>query len=380
MAIQLQGVSGVVAEVTTANQLATSMVQDVRLSGENSTVADLLAGATFTGTSVSTLGVAAIQVQVFSETNLTVQVQQSPQDPGVNWDSVDSWTYLASSTGADASRTVQAVGASVRVLVTNNGGVTTTQLRVTTVLCPVAEPLPRALTQAGSLRVQTVGGTSAAPQTQEVGLAAAKGAHVIIKPTDAGALGHYHLAMTSGTLAAALAANGQVFSFRWGHATNLCVITDIRCLFTTLTPFTAATLTDFGFDAFTARSFTVSPTGGTLATLTTNSMKKRTSFATTSLTAAMISTTAALTAGTQTLDAQPFANSSGRPNLTNAAAGTEQGNPGDPPLLEFRPEPGEHPLVLAQNEGFVIRNRTVWPAAGTGTVHVRVAWTECTAY
>src|SRR5688500_4900955 len=113
MAMQIQGVSGVVAEVSDESQLATTMVQDVRLSEENSTTADLLAGATWTGASASTLGVAAIQVQVFSDTNLTIQVQQSPQDPGANWDAVDTWTYVASSTAADAARTIQAVGASV---------------------------------------------------------------------------------------------------------------------------------------------------------------------------------------------------------------------------------------------------------------------------
>ena len=41
---------------------------------------------------------------------------------------------------------------------------------------------------------------------------------------------------------------------------------------------------------------------------------------------------------------------------------------------------GEHPIVLAQNEGLVIRNRTVWPAAGTGILQVEVAWAETTLF
>ncbi len=41
---------------------------------------------------------------------------------------------------------------------------------------------------------------------------------------------------------------------------------------------------------------------------------------------------------------------------------------------------GMHPIVLAQNEGIVIRNRTVWPAAGTGILMVALDWAEVAAY
>jgi hypothetical protein len=37
---------------------------------------------------------------------------------------------------------------------------------------------------------------------------------------------------------------------------------------------------------------------------------------------------------------------------------------------------GEHPVVLATNEGVTVRNRTVWPAAGTGQLLIEMAWTE----
>ena len=35
---------------------------------------------------------------------------------------------------------------------------------------------------------------------------------------------------------------------------------------------------------------------------------------------------------------------------------------------------------LAQNEGIVVRNRTVWPAAGTGILTVLLGWAEVTAF
>ena len=67
----------------------------------------------------------------------------------------------------------------------------------------------------------------------------------------------------------------------------------------------------------------------------------------------------------------------------DSAAGTPIELPlvNDPTLL-FEPDiaSGEHPLVLGQNEGFVLRNRAVWPAAGTGIIQVEVSWAEVTAY
>lgn len=128
-------------------------VQDIELSTTNSSTANLASAAAFTGTTETTLGVAAIQVCLFADQNCTVQVQQAQEDPGVNWNIVDSWTYTASSTGQDAARTVQAMGASFRTIVTNNGGSTTTAFRMTSVLAPIADTLPRGLTQQGNLRV-----------------------------------------------------------------------------------------------------------------------------------------------------------------------------------------------------------------------------------
>jgi hypothetical protein len=204
------------------------------------------------------------------------------------------------------------------------------------------------------------------------------------RPADYGALGFYQAAMNSGTLAAALAANTELFQFRWTDATRFAVVHYISLTFQPLTLFTAATLTDFGFDAFVARAWSAVGTGGTAATLTGNSFKTRTGMGTTLLNDMRISTTAALGAGTKSIDANPFAASVGKFQRVNPAAGTEETYV-NIPTLTWAPQVsnGEAPLVLAgtgNGEGFILRNRGVWPAAGTGEICVNVRWGEYTAY
>lgn len=217
----------------------------------------------------------------------------------------------------------------------------------------------------------------------EVGAFAAKGLHAILKPTDYGTLGHYRLSVVTGTLAAALAAGAVVFSARWGDATRFAAITYLSTRFLPLTPFTAATLTDHtSFNAFVGRSFTASHTGGTGLTLTGNNNKMRTSMGASLFTDMRISTTAALGGGTVTLDTQPFAQSIRKGNRVNPAAATEETiQPTTDGLdMDFSMAKGEHPILLAQNEGIVVTNRTVWPAAGTGILRVSIAWAELTAF
>jgi hypothetical protein len=217
----------------------------------------------------------------------------------------------------------------------------------------------------------------------DVGAAPASGLHHIAKPTDAGALGHYRVSVPTGTLTAGLAAGGQIFSLRWADATRLLVLKSLNVKVLTLTPFTGATLSDYGsVDAVVARSFTVAASGGTAVTLTGNNAKVRTSMATSLVNTMQVATTAALTAGTQTLDAQAFKSSLVRGNRTNPAAATEEAvaSTDNGLALNFNVSNGEYPIVLAANEGIVIRNRTVWPIAGTAMYVIDVAWAEVTAY
>jgi hypothetical protein len=223
------------------------------------------------------------------------------------------------------------------------------------------------------------GGTSGS--LVESGVAASVPMHTVNRAIPHGALGHYRLAATSGTMAAALAASAQVFTFRWLDATRFAVITRVKLTFQTLTPFTAATLTDFGFDMLKATAVSAGGGGTDLGALVKTKMRASMGASLTDVAGTIrISTTAALTALT-TLDATSIAQSLGDGNLTNPAGGTEEPLVNNPTLL-FQPDiaSGESPLILSQNEGFVLRNRTVWPAAGTGIVQVEVSWAEVTAY
>ncbi len=206
------------------------------------------------------------------------------------------------------------------------------------------------------------------------------------RPIDHGALGHYRLHAQTGTLAALAAGTasaGHIFAFRWGDATRLAVITKLKTRFLPLTLFTAATLTDHtSIDAFIVRSYTASHAAGTNLTPTGNNAKMRSNMGTSLVTDVRLSTTAALTNGTETFDAFPFAQSIRKANRVNPAAATEEVimPQTDGMELDFDMGGGDHPIVLAQNEGIVIRNRTVWPAAGTGILSVSVAWAEVAAF
>ena len=100
------------------------------------------------GTGTSTLGVNAIQIVVDSDKNVIVYVDQGRTDS--SFQVVDQFIYNPS-TDPDFGITVQAVGAYVRVRVKNTAAATATVI-VDTVLCPIVEALPRALTQKGSLK------------------------------------------------------------------------------------------------------------------------------------------------------------------------------------------------------------------------------------
>lgn len=191
------------------------------------------------------------------------------------------------------------------------------------------------------------------------------------RPLDYGALGSYSLSMLSGTMAAGLAANSEIFQFRWTDASRICVVHEILIdgLGGSATAFAA------GFakvDCLVARSFTAAGTGGTAATITGNNQKLRTSMGTTLLGEARCASTAALGAGTKTLDTQAI----GQYSFTvGTVASVQYLNQ----LALFSDDTyGDHPLILAQNEGFAIR-ATV-PATGTWQFGVTVRWTEVSAY
>jgi hypothetical protein len=193
------------------------------------------------------------------------------------------------------------------------------------------------------------------------------------RPIDYGTLGHYRIAQTV-ALVATQAVNGTLFSFRWGDATRFCIIGKLKI---SVMQTAAATATIMpSFQIFLARSFSVSDSAGTALVLTGNNAKKRTSMGSSLVTDARFSAVAAgLTAGTRTLDSNPIIELATQqvittPNATLYAAELDIGA-GD----------GNHPIVLAQNEGFIVRGPTiVFGAAGTANLLVEVSWAEVAAY
>lgn len=198
-----------------------------------------------------------------------------------------------------------------------------------------------------------------------------KAARVTLRPEDYGALGVYSLGSSNGTtqMAAGLAANANIFSARWTHASNLALIKRVQLsMGCGATAFAAGVAQ---FHCLVARSFTVVDSGGVSILPATNVNKLRTSMGTTLFGDMRISQTAALTAGTRTVDSNPLGSIvQGVPNVAG------QNILAPYPLFEARP--GEHPCVLATNEGILIQANV--PATGVWFFAVKIDWVELTAY
>lgn len=211
----------------------------------------------------------------------------------------------------------------------------------------------------------------------EVGAAAQKGLHSIVKPTDSGSLGHYSVGLLSGIIPAALGANSEIFQFRWSDATRFAVVRKIRISAAVTTTFFAAGV-PVQIDLVKATAWSGAGTGGTRVTPAAL-LKKRTAMGSTLVAASdiAIATTAALGAGTKTLEGTAMQAIVAAGPITASLDGTIIA-PGTI-LYQHEVGDGEYPLVLAQNEGFVIRSVAV-PATGTWQLAVQVDWAEVTAY
>jgi hypothetical protein len=210
-----------------------------------------------------------------------------------------------------------------------------------------------------AIQVQGNGGT-----TQEVD-ATFRAARVSLRPAEV--IGYYSVSGASGALTG-VAANGPVFSFR-NTGSNLMLIRRITMGFVVTTAFTAAQGLDY--QLFRANSFTASDTGGT-ALFTAGQNKHRNAF--TNITSApdiRISSTAALTAGTRTLETAGIGIAGGAAQALGAVM-----SPAD--ILEQ--DSGDYPLVLAQNEGFIIANGIAMAAGGVIRLQVSVEYAETAAY
>lgn len=186
-------------------------------------------------------------------------------------------------------------------------------------------------------------------------------------------LGAYSMGLTSGALAS-VAAGGTVFSFRWAPPTptQLCMVRRVEIGFSTVTAFGTAQALQYSMQI--ARNWSASDTGGTAALFTqTNTGKMRTTMPTSAFAGGgqiMIANIGANSAGTRTLDTQAIMFLQGS---STAIATTLPSTP------IFQHSSGDYPLILANNEGFIINNVQLMGATGVINLTVNVEWMELAA-
>ncbi len=238
------------------------------------------------------------------------------------------------------------------------------------------------------LQVQGAGGSIA-----EVGAFAAKGMHAIVKPQDYGALGHYRAVMTTGTIAAGMAANGELVQMRWVDATRFCIIQEVSILeFRNIT--TAFVAGPFQFNVVRSTAWSADGSGGGVVSVADPQLQARAAAMGASLfsTGFRLATTAALGAGTKTFDTLPMGACFGNVGSTPAIAQyyipavTSPVIGGSGPGIELvHPDigTGEHPIVLTSNGGSTsegISIRATVPGTGTWIASFLVKWCEVTAF
>lgn len=189
------------------------------------------------------------------------------------------------------------------------------------------------------------------------------------RPVDVGALGAYSLGLSSGIMAAGLAANANIASLRYGGSGVALVKQVLFGMGGLATAFTAGQAI---FNLFVARGFSASDTGGAAATLTTNNGKLKTSQASTGIVDFRVSTTAALGAGTRVVDATPVATLSVGIGIVVSTIYVLPGT------KLWQVASGDWPIALANNEGLLIQ-ATV-PATGTWCFSTGFVIEEVAAY
>lgn len=181
----------------------------------------------------------------------------------------------------------------------------------------------------------------------------------------------YRLTVVTGSCTG-IAAGGAIFAARWSDANYSARIRSLEVSHLVTTGYTAAQ--EVGYDVIIGRSWTVSPSGGTAATLTGN--MELTGFGATKFAAGdiRVATTGALTNGTVTLDPQPICRD-GLWALAATAGGSIQRVY---PFSQQNMNAG-HPISrigLQANDGILVRNAVAQGAAGVGRWVITMEWDE----
>ena len=191
--------------------------------------------------------------------------------------------------------------------------------------------------------------------------------------------GHYAVAVQTGAITAGASANSEIFQFRWDTAGKLAVITEVTVTgMIATTAFAAGAIT---IKATVARAYTANGSGGTAVEFggdsNVDNAALRTNMNDSAASDFRIATTAALTAGTAVLEANDLGQIT-----THSSGGVGAATPiiGSiylpvPYLFKADITNGQYPLILAADEGFVVR-ATV-PITGVWTLGLLVKWAEC---
>ena len=188
----------------------------------------------------------------------------------------------------------------------------------------------------------------------------------------------YAVAVQTGAIGAGATSNGQILSFRWSSSTEYAIIQEVSCtgIYAT-TAFAAGALT---LKMTLARAFTASASGGTTLEFGGDSNIDNAALRTTMGDSAVgnfsIATTGILTAGTQVLENNDIGQITTHTSGGVSAATPIIGNIYLPTTTLFKANfaAGDYPLVLAQDEGFVIRQSV--PATGVWIAGFLVKWAE----
>lgn len=163
------------------------------------------------------------------------------------------------------------------------------------------------------------------------------------------------------------AAGGALFSLR-NTGANLILVRRAGIGLIMTTAFGAAQRIEYGLGV--ARNWTVADSGGTPLSFASSNTDRKGSLSIPNV-EARVATTAGLTAGTRTKDAN-------YQSIVSSWVAAAIGNVSLPPPLDnlLYNDPGSHPIILANNEGIVIDNIVLMGATGVGIAYINVEFCE----
>ena len=189
----------------------------------------------------------------------------------------------------------------------------------------------------------------------------------------------YRYAGFTGTIGAALAANSELLQFRFVSGTKTYAVVT-KVMFDGLGIVAVATAAGpLGFYMTPARAWTAARSGGTRIAQSGDNLQMRTSAPNSQVNDLGIATTGALTAGTKTLDANAIGQAIGGVGTGAVTIYGPTSIVAPQPLLDSSAG-ATSPLVLANQEGFVIRTTHAGPTALTYVAGFTVSWVEVTDF